>query len=612
MRHMCGIVGYVGQNHAVPILLEGLTRLEYRGYDSAGVAVIENNKLVVEKEVGKVSELVKKVRHNSREGQIGIGHTRWATHGEPAVVNAHPHVSHERIALVHNGIVENYLELKSELIKQGQVFESQTDSEVLVHLIYALVQEGKSLKDATLAALGRVEGTFGIFVIDTENPNEIVVARRGSPLLIGVARGGLVIASDATAMLGHTKSIVYLKDDELAVCRADDYQIFGLDNQRHNRDPEQIKMEQAAIEKGGYDHFLLKEIMEQPAAAANAIRGRIDRKNLTSHLGGLNIEGAKWRRATRLISVGCGTASYAALLGKYQLEKLLKIPVQVEFASEFRYRDPALNDTDIAMLLSQSGETADTIASLNELKRRGVTTLGLVNVVGSTIAREVDGGVYLHSGPEISVASTKAFTNMVIAQLLVGLYMGRLRGLGTEESQEIIDALSSLPDEIAKVLKLAPQIEKIARKLYKHNNALYLGRDSYFPVALEASHKLKEISYIHAEAYPTGEMKHGANALIDKNLLVVMLCPHDHVYEKSLSNLQEVSARHGRILLIANEGDKKIDEQAEHVIKVPKTNSWTGPLLMNTALQLFAYYIALNRGTDVDQPRNLAKSVTVE
>lgn len=609
---MCGIVGYVGKHKAVPILLEGMTRLEYRGYDSAGIAIIEDEQLIIQKEVGKVSELVKKMSSQTHSAQIGIGHTRWATHGEPTIVNAHPQVSHDRLALVHNGIIENYLELKEELEKEHQEFYTQTDSEVLAHLIYSLLAKGDSLKDATLTALGRVEGTFGILVIDRENPNEIVVARRGSPLLLGVAKGGMVVASDATAMLGHTNSIVYLKDDELAVCGADDYQVFGLDNKKHDRNPEQVKLEQKAIEKGGYDHFLLKEIMEQPSAAANAIRGRIDKKNVTSHLGGLNIDDKKWRSASRLISVGCGTASYAALLGKYQLEKLLNIPVQVEFASEFRYRNPALSSSDIALLLSQSGETADTIASLNELKRRGVATLGLVNVVGSTIAREVDGGVYLHSGPEISVASTKAFTNMVIAQLLVGLYMGRLRGLGTEEGQEIIDALLTLPEEIAKVLKLAPQIKQIAQKLYKHDNALYLGRDSYFPVALEASHKLKEISYIHAEAYPTGEMKHGANALIDKNLLVVMLCPHDHVFEKSLSNLQEVNARHGRVLLLANEGDSKIDSQAEHVIKVPKTNPWTGPLLMNTALQLFAYYVALARGTDVDQPRNLAKSVTVE
>lgn len=609
---MCGIVGYIGNRQAIPILLEGLTRLEYRGYDSAGLAIIEDKHLAVEKEVGKVAVLVNKLSSNNLNGQVGIGHTRWATHGEPAVENAHPQVSHNRLALVHNGIIENYQELKEELIKNHQVFQSQTDSEVLVHLIYAQVKAGKLLKDATMAVLGRVEGTFGVLVIDSTNPGEIIVARRGSPLLLGIAKGGMIIASDATAMLGHTNSIVYLKDDELAVCQSNEYQIYGLDNQKHERGPEKVKLEQKTIEKGGYDHFLLKEIMEQPTTAANAIRGRIDKKNITSHLGGLNIDDQKWRSANRLISVGCGTASYAALLGKYQLEKILKVPVQVEYASEFRYRGPALSSGDIAMLLSQSGETADTIASLNELKRRGIATLGLVNVVGSTIAREVDGGVYLHSGPEISVASTKAFTNMVIAQLLVGLYMGRLRGLGTEEAQEIIDSLEDLPAHIAAVLEQSSKIKKIANKLCHHENALYLGRDSYYPVALEASHKLKEISYIHAEAYPTGEMKHGANALIDKNLLVVMLCPHDHVYEKSLSNLQEINARHGRVLLIANEGDNKLSNQAEHVIFVPKTNQWIGPLIMNTALQLFAYFVAVARGTDVDQPRNLAKSVTVE
>ncbi len=597
----------------MPILVEGMKRLEYRGYDSAGIAIIENDQLNIEKEVGKVEKLVSKLSAQTHTAKIGIGHTRWATHGEPSELNAHPHVSHDRIALVHNGIIENHLELKAELIKKHQVFKTETDSEVLVHLIYSVMSENNSsLKDATLGALGRVEGTFGILVIDRHNPDEIIVSRRGSPLLMGVAKGGMVLASDATAMLGHTNSIVYLQDNELAVCKAEGYQIYGLDNQIHTRNPEKVTLERKSIEKSGYEHFLLKEIMEQPDAAANAIRGRIDKQNVTSHLGGLNISDQVWRSASRLINVGCGTASYAGMLGKYQLEKLLNIPVQVEFASEFRYRDPALSSGDIAILLSQSGETADTIASLKELKRRGIPTLGLVNVVGSTIAREVDGGVYLHSGPEISVASTKAFTNMVIAQLLVGLYMGRLRGLGTEEGQEIIDALLELPLQIAAVLKMAPQIKQIASKLYKHDNALYLGRDSYFPVALEASHKLKEISYIHAEAYPTGEMKHGANALIDKNLLVVMLCPHDHVYEKSLSNLQEVNARHGRVLLLANEGDDDIKNQAEHVIKVPKTNPWTSPLLMNTALQLFAYYVAVARGTDVDQPRNLAKSVTVE
>lgn len=607
---MCGIVGYIGKKEAVPILITGLRRLEYRGYDSAGVAIIEDGKLEVIKRPGKVEHLAAALPKLT--GKLGIGHTRWATHGVPNERNAHPQVSHGRIAIVHNGIIENFSELKRPLEEAGYTFTSDTDTEVLAHLIHAKLATEQDLLAAVISALKEVIGTFGLAIIDLENPEQLVAARRGSPLLIGLGKGEMYVASDATAVIGHTSQVVYLEDDEVALCQADDYRIYNLENQERQRQSQTVEMELGALEKGGYEHFLLKEIMEQPKSVTDILRGRLDHANGISHLGGLNLSDNHLRTTQRLLVIGCGTAYYAGLLGKYLLERMTGIPVDVEYGSEFRYRDAALADKTLAVFVSQSGETADTLAGLAEVKRKGLRTLGLVNVVGSTLARGVDGGIYLHAGPEISVASTKAFTAQVIAQLMLGLEIARLRGLSLADGQMIVEALQVLPSQIEVVLQQAEPIRALARKYAKFENAMYLGRDSLFPVALEGSHKLKEISYIYAEAYPAGEMKHGANALIDENLLVVFLAPKTAQYAKAKSNLEEVKARNGRLLVMATEGDDDIAKLADDVITIPDVSPWTLPIIANIPLQLFAYYVAVERGTDVDQPRNLAKSVTVE
>jgi glutamine---fructose-6-phosphate transaminase (isomerizing) len=605
---MCGIIGYIGKRSAVPILVDGLRRMEYRGYDSSGVALLDNQKLMVVKRQGKVEELAKAMDHD-HPAKIGIGHTRWATHGEPSERNAHPHQA-DNIAIVHNGIIENYAELKEVLTKHGATFVSETDTEVLAHLIAHKLKSVNDLPKAVIEALQEVRGTFGLVVTSQDHPDILVAARRGSPLLLGIDDTETFIASDATAIVSHTDRVVYLDDDEIAICRPGSHEIRDLANKERERMVQRLEVSVEAIEKGGYDHFLLKEIMEQPKTVSDILRGRLELENGTSHLGGLNLPPGFFRRQTRFLSIGCGTAYYAGLLGKYLLERLTGLPVDVEYGSEFRYRDPALMSGTVGMIITQSGETADTLASLRELNRRGVPSLGLVNVVGSSVAREVTGGVYLHAGPEISVASTKAFTAQVIAQLLVGLQVARARDLSLIDGQEIVRALEDLPGQIQEVLKLAPQIQKLAKKLAKFNAAMYLGRDSLFPVALEGSHKLKEISYIHAEAYPAGEMKHGANALIDENLMVVYLMPQNALYEKSKSNLQEVLARKGQVVLLTTEGDAT--EGNLGTIRIPKVSEWTEPLVANIPLQLLAYYIAVERGTNVDQPRNLAKSVTVE
>ncbi|HVE80965.1 MAG TPA: glutamine--fructose-6-phosphate transaminase (isomerizing) [Candidatus Dormibacteraeota bacterium] len=608
---MCGIIGYIGNGKAAPVLTGGLRRMEYRGYDSAGIAVIQEGHLKTIKRQGKVEELAKAVNDADFHGPVGIGHTRWATHGVPSEANAHPHMA-GRVAIVHNGIIENFSELKSKLTSEGVEFKSQTDSEVLAHMISAYVQEGCDLPQAVQKTVQQVVGTFGLAVIERDRPDVIVAARRGSPLLIGVGNNEMFIASDATAIVGHTNKVVYLEDDEIAICRPDGYQVKDMENRERMRVAQTIALEVGSIEKAGYDHFLLKEIMEQPKSVGDLLRGRLDSENGTSHLGGLNVHDDFLRGQKRFLTIGCGTAYYAGLLGKYLLERMTKIPVDVEFGSEFRYRAPVLADGTLAVIITQSGETADTMASLRELKRQGVPTMGLVNVVGSSVAREVDGGMYLHAGPEISVASTKAFTSQVAAQLLLGLQIARLKGLSITEGRSIIAALEDLPKKIEQTLKLAPEIKKLAKKYAHFNNAMYLGRDTLYPVALEGSHKIKEVSYIHAEAYPAGEMKHGANALIDENLLVVFLVPKNALYSKAKSNLEEVRARSGRVLAIATEGDKEIAKEADDVIYIPEASEWIEPIIANIPLQLFAYYFAVERGTDVDQPRNLAKSVTVE
>ena len=607
---MCGIIGYVGKQPVLPILLTGLRRMEYRGYDSAGVAVLEDRQLTVVKKPGKLSELEKALQSLKNNSTVGIGHTRWATHGNPTEVNAHPHTA-GKVTIVHNGIVENYASLRAELTKSGSVFQSDTDSEVIAHLIHQNLNR-TSFIESVCAALDQVEGTFGLAILCTDYPDQIIAARRGSPLLIGLGHDETYIASDATAIVGQTDRVVYLQDDEVAVCSLSGCQIFDLQMQEQKRDAETISIQLGQIEKAGYEHFLMKEIMEQPKTVEDILRGRLVKSEGTSHLGGLNLTPEFLATQKRFLMVGCGTAYHAGLLGKYLLERMTGIPVDVECASEFRYREPALSSDTLAVLISQSGETADTLASLRELKRHSVPTVGLVNVVGSSVAREVDGGIYLHAGPEISVASTKAFTAQVIAELLLGLHIGRLGKLSLKEGQEIVEALEKLPSQIEQVLKQAPAIQKMAKKLARHKAAMYLGRDSMYPVALEASHKLKEISYIHAEAYPAGEMKHGANALIDKDLLVVFLVLQNALHAKTMSNLEEVKARDGQLLLVATEGDEEIKKYAEDIIWVPKASQWTEPILATVPLQIFAYYMAVEKGTDVDQPRNLAKSVTVE
>ncbi len=585
--------------------------MEYRGYDSAGVAVIAGGKTTVIKRPGKIVELVEAVDAKTPKGHVGIGHTRWATHGAPNEVNAHPHQAGP-ITIVHNGIIENYQVLKKALQKQGRVFVSETDSEVLAHLVDLARATSDDLAGAVVKALLQVEGTFGLLVVDEREPETLVAARRGSPLLLGITDDAIYAASDATAIVAHTDRVIYLEDDEIAVCRPDTYRVIDFQEQDMLHEEQRIEMQVEAIEKGGHDHFLLKEIMEQPKTITDILRGRLDANDGTSHLGGLNLGKLFYQRLSRFLTVGCGTAYYAGLLGKYQLERMTALPVDVEYGSEFRYREPVVAKDTLGLIISQSGETADTLASLRELKRRSIRSLGLVNVVGSSVAREVDGGVYLHAGPEISVASTKAFTAQVIAQLLVGLQVARSRTMSVIEGREVVEALEALPDQVQQILDRRDEIKDLAKKLAHYDDAMYLGRDALYPVALEGSHKLKEVSYIHAEAYPAGEMKHGANALIDDKLLVVFLIPKNGLYDKAKSNLEEVAARNGQLVVVATEGDKDVAKYTKDVIYIPESSTWTQPILVNIPLQLLAYYIAVKRGTDVDQPRNLAKSVTVE
>jgi glucosamine--fructose-6-phosphate aminotransferase (isomerizing) len=609
---MCGIIGYVGHKDALPVLVNGLRRMEYRGYDSAGVALLDHDKTTVVKRPGKIANLQEGLDKVHPSGHLGIGHTRWATHGAPSQLNAHPHQAGP-ITIVHNGIIENYASLKEELIaKHGRHFVSDTDTEVLAHLIAVKREHDESLEAAVLSALLEVEGTFAVLVLDEREPDKLVAARRGSPLLLGVSNDAIFLASDATAVIGHTDRVVYLDDDEIAICTPGKYEIIDFEAQRVLHEEQKIKLELKAIEKAGYDHFLLKEIMEQPRIIEDILRGRLDLENGASHLGGLNTEPHFYRQMNGFLTVACGTSYYAGLLGRYILERMTGIPVNVEFASEFRYRDPVVNGLTLGMVITQSGETADTLASLRELKRRGILTLGLVNVVGSSIAREVDGGVYLHAGPEISVASTKAFTSQVIAQILVGLQIGRARKLSEPEGQAIVKALEALPAQVQTILNQREQIKKIAEKFKDSKNIMYLGRDTLYPVALEGALKMKEISYIHTEAYAAGEMKHGPVALIDKDLPIVFFHPKNDLYDKSRSNLEEVRARGGRLIIVGTEGDESLKEFSDDVIYIPDANPYTQPILANIPMQLFAYYMAATLGADVDQPRNLAKSVTVE
>ncbi|MCS6895572.1 MAG: glutamine--fructose-6-phosphate transaminase (isomerizing) [Bacteroidia bacterium] len=616
---MCGIVAYTGFRNATPLLVEGLRRLEYRGYDSAGIAVFSGERFQIYKQAGKVSALAQAIRGEDISGTVGIAHTRWATHGAPTHANAHPHLSYdENVVLVHNGIIENHGFLRARLEKEGIHPVSETDTEILSHWIAWVRRQFPTLTwtEVIRRAFADVEGTFGVAMMVREAPNLLILVRRFSPLLIGLGQGEFIAASDATAVIPHTREVIHLAEDQAAILHPDmdEPQIFGLREQACAPRREYIDWDVAAIERGGYPHFMLKEIFEQPQAIRDCIRGRIRQEPLEVRLGGISGVMDRILGASRLTLVGCGTSWHAALVGKYLIEQLVQVPVNVEYASEFRYRDPVILHGDVVMGISQSGETADTLAALRMAKSRGALILGVTNVVGSSIPRETHAGIYIHAGPEIGVASTKAFTAQLSALTLFALHLGAVRYTIDRNLHDLlIERLLTLPDLVAQTLdRLNEPIKKLAESFASATNALYLGRGYNFPVALEGALKLKEISYIHAEGYPAAEMKHGPIALIDKNMPVVVIALRDSLYEKVLSNIQEVRARGGRVIAIATEGDENIQQYAESVFYIPDVPEPLSPILTVLPLQLLAYHTAVLRGCDVDQPRNLAKSVTVE
>ena len=614
---MCGIVAYIGKKQAFPIVLKGLKRLEYRGYDSAGIAVLNSGALNMFKRSGKVANLEAYAMEHNTEGHAAIGHTRWATHGLPNDINAHPHFSNdESIAVIHNGIIENYDTLKKELISHGYTFQSETDTEVLVHLIDDIRKnDNLSIAEAVRRALHHVEGAYAIVVISKDNPNQLVAARKSSPLVVGIGNeGDFFLASDATPIIEYTKRVVYLNDEEIAVVDLNEgLRIFNIGNQEKTPFIQKLEMELEALEKGGYEHFMLKEIHEQPRSIQDCLRGRVNSNEGWVALRGLLDYETKMIQAKRLIIVACGTSWHAALVGEYLIEDLARINVEVEYASEFRYRNPIIDEKDIVIAISQSGETADTLAALELAKSKGATILGVCNVVGSSISRVTDAGCYTHAGPEIGVASTKAFTAQVTVLTLMALSLAHKKGTISESAfHALLTELEDIPAKVKEVLKTNSIIEKIAAEYAEAPNALYLGRGSSFPVALEGALKLKEISYIHAEGYPAAEMKHGPIALIDENMPVFVIATKGNSYEKVVSNIQEVKARKGKIIAIVTEGDVNVKEMADHVIEIPETHEYLVPLLATIPLQLLSYHIALMRGCNVDQPRNLAKSVTVE
>jgi glutamine---fructose-6-phosphate transaminase (isomerizing) len=618
---MCGIVGYVGKRQAAPILLDGLRRLEYRGYDSAGVAVVEDQQLRLHKKKGKIEEgLARLLAAQPTPGTLGIGHTRWATHGPPSDVNSHPHLDQGgRIAVVHNGVIENYEALKQRLVAAGHTFQSSTDTEVLAHLIgehYARLKgdsvEVHPLARAVMNALLEVAGTYGIAVLSTDHPGVIVGARRGSPLIVGVGQEENLLASDASALVSHTREVIYLNDHEVVTLWANRFDLRSLGSGAAEVRIRQLDFTPEAAEKGRYAHFMLKEIFEQPQTIGNALRGRLDYDGAMARFGGLNMTTAELRAVDRVVIAACGTSWHAGLTGEYLIEELAHLPVEVEYASEFRYRNAPFHKDTLLLVITQSGETLDTLAGLRETRRRGHKVLGICNVVGSTIAREADGGIYLHAGPEIGVASTKAFTSQVTVLALFALFMGRLRMLAFQDGQRLLRALEAVPDQLQRVLEQNDRIREIALKYKDAGDFLFLGRQVSFPVALEGALKLKEISYIHAEGYPAAEMKHGPIALIDPQTPSVFVAPMDQVYEKTRSNIEEVKARSGPIIAITTEGNTELSKKVDDIIYVPATLDYLTPLLTVAPLQLLAYHIAVARGCDVDKPRNLAKSVTVE
>jgi glutamine---fructose-6-phosphate transaminase (isomerizing) len=612
---MCGIVGYLGPRDAAPVLLDGLHRLEYRGYDSAGMSVLgQNGTLTTVKRPGKIGALEGALMGNFAGATCGIAHTRWATHGGPTEANAHPHLSVAGdIALVHNGIIENAGKLREGLQKLGYVFRSETDTEVVVHLIDEAFKVNRSLEDAVASALLQVKGAYGIAVISSRDPGKIVAARYGSPLLLGIGKNGeYLVGSDASALVAYTRDVIYLNDGDVAVLNGTGHHTFNLERGTVTRPIHRVTWDLGAIEKGGYDHFMLKEIFEQPSSLRDVVRGRLLFEEGSARLGGVTVSDLELNRINRIIITACGTSWHSALLGELMLEEMARIPVEVEYASEFRYKSPLVDDRTLVMAISQSGETADTLAALMEAKRRGALTMGIVNTVGSTIARETHFGVYLHAGPEIGVASTKAFTSQVVALALFSLYLGRRRDVSLEAGHQFVRGLAALPNQVERVLALEPEIKALAERYMGCRNFLYLGRGYQFPVALEGALKLKEVSYIHAEGYPAAEMKHGPIALIDDDMPVVFLAPSDPIYPKILSNVEEVRARQGRVIAVVTDGNEDMREKVDHIISVPGNLPQLQPILTSVPLQLLAYHMAVLRGCDVDQPRNLAKSVTVE
>ncbi len=610
---MCGIVGYIGDRPAADVLLRGLQRLEYRGYDSAGIAVV-NGALMVHKRQGKVSDLKTALSNVEVSGSLGIGHTRWATHGFPSDRNAHPHTSPSGdFAIVHNGIIENYGALREMLSEEGYAFTSQTDTEVLVHLIDKMRKDnGLSLVEAVRQALRVVVGTYGIAVVSSEDQDLLIAARKGSPLILGVGEGEFFLGSDAAPLVEYTRQVVYLNDGEMVVIRRGGFEVRTIDNVPLEKEVHELEWDLEQIEKGGYEHFMLKEIMEQPTSLENCMRGRIRLSENALKLGGLIDVMDQLRGARRIIIAACGTSWHAALVGEYLIEAFARIPVEVEYASEFRYRNPVLGEGDVVLVISQSGETADTLAAIRAAKRRGIPVYGVCNTVGSTIARDTDAGVYLHAGPEIGVASTKAFTAQVTVLAMIALKLAEGRTISDAEMAHYLNAMAEIPEKVRQVLEINDQIERIAQVYRYASNFLYLGRGYNFPVALEGALKLKEISYIHAEGYPAAEMKHGPIALIDQFMPVVFIAMKDSTYDKVITNIEEVAARKGSVIAITDHGNGELDRLCEYVIRIPATEEFLSPLLTVVPLQLLSYHIAVMRGCNVDQPRNLAKSVTVE
>ena len=609
---MCGIVGYIGPENATDILLEGLRRLEYRGYDSAGIAVISDGELNIRRSIGKIINLDEAIHDAPLKGNTGVGHTRWATHGKPSEENAHPHRDCSgKLVVVHNGIIENYRALKQELVKTGHTMASETDTEVIVHLVESHFKG--NLEKALRETIRELDGVYALVVMHTDDPDTLVAARSGPPLVIGLGEGEMFIASDIPAVLHHTRRFVYMEDGQIASVTADNVRLTDLDGTEVTIDPVTVPWDPILAEKGGYKHFMHKEIHEQPEALADTLRGRYFEENGKITLDDIDLDDSFLKGLERCFIVACGTSWHAGLVGQFLLEELAGIPTSVDYGSEFRYRNPIIGNRTLAVAISQSGETADTLAAVRECREKGASILSICNVVGSMITRESDAILYTHAGPEIGVASTKAFTTQIVCLILLAVYLGRRRGfLDVDRAQEIMDSLYMLPHHVESIMEEEAIIEELASLYYHHSDFLYLGRGIHYPIALEGALKLKEISYIHAEGYPAGEMKHGPIALIDENMPVLFLATRDRVYEKVISNLEEVKARGGKVLAVADHDDEGLKEKADHLIRIPATDPLITPILATIPLQLFAYHVAVLKGTDVDQPRNLAKSVTVE